>query len=160
MRASKDCLLVIDMQDYFLADKKTDDLERKLAVQAAMINSFRAQNRLTVYTVMFPKDPDLESNGIPSQISPKSVDEIVPKFYSDCFKNTELEHHLKGYHLHVVGCNAESCVKETVDSALLLGYQVTVYKNAILAIYSSQEKLEETAVYFSDRKNVRLRDFS
>ena len=136
------CLLVIDMQERFMESK--EDLEGKIKTQIDVIKKFRAEDKPIFYTRFY------KYGDIIKQIYPISDSEVIFKNCTDGFYDihtkkydTELKDKIRDYkELDIVGCNADICVKMTIDSAIRFEHKVLVYEDAILSQNSSKKAIQ------------------
>ena len=153
----EDALVVIDMQKDLLTDKKPSDLEIKIAVITDIINDFRADGKPVFFVELQTKYaqyghtlPELKAG----------MDEIFEKNCSDAFSNGRFCERVRPYRtLHIVGCNAEICVRLTVDSAYKNGHNVVLYKNAILSRGSSEKVIHATTLRYLFNWHVSVRNY-
>jgi nicotinamidase-related amidase len=136
-----EALLVVDMQADFMEDKHLDDLACKLATIQSIILSFRDEGLPVFFTVSILNN---RISPILSALPLPSLNETIVKDENDAFRDTDFQFRLERLQiqtLHVVGCNANFCVLETVLSAVNYGYHVVMYKNAIMATDSDEKIL-------------------
>lgn len=153
---SKESLLIIDMDEVNLRDKKPADQKQKLAVQQSIISYFRQEENPIIYTVT---GGTYNEDTIPQQISPTPGDIVLAKWKLDAFQDTNLHQLLNTRDLHIVGCSTDYCVRETVHTASNLGYKVVIYKNAVLSYKSSTVAQLKQFIAWSRDPNIKLRNW-
>ena len=136
---SNEALIIVDMQVFFLDDKNPSELDQALKVQREMIDHFMENNFPLVYLAYLSGD---KVSPIHPFILPSNTQKlpVVYKESDDGFKETGLDELLQNLgvkKIHVTGCNADYCVKDTVRSAISKGYEVVLYPDAILAARSN-----------------------
>ena len=138
-------VMIIDMQCYYMKNKKPEDLEKKVPYQLELIEQARQQG----VPIVFLEFIDL-GHTIP-EIPKYKRDIVVTKEYIDGFLDTDLEDKLKLYGIetiHVLGCNAKACVMATVLHGERLGYEMIVHQQGILSYHSSRGYMQEALETF------------
>lgn len=146
-------LMIIDMQPFFLSDKAPEDLRVKIAYQNAMIQKARDGNCPILLI-----EHNWVSQRTTDELSYNENDFRMEKPGSDGFYNKNLAE-LLGWlcpeTIHVLGCNVNACVYDTVMSAIERGFNVTAHRQGLLAPSSSEECLDRNLRKF-ERKGIRI----
>jgi nicotinamidase-related amidase len=126
-------LIVMDMQEKFLADKPDDSLQRAIATINSMINDFRARGLKITFTELDPQRYGPTIQQLQADPSNTIIKDDSDLFSADAFlarlENTDT--------LVFTGCNLEFCIALSVESAIAKNLNVVVVHNAVLFIIKS-----------------------
>lgn len=137
----KEAVLVIDIQNDYLAGGKSELFETEKA--ASVAKKLIEQNRANGNEIIFiqhvgNKDSSFFAEGttgadIAKIVDPKANEKVIVKHHPSSFNGTELDSYLhkKGIQKIIVcGMMSHMCVDSTVRAAYDLGYTVEVVANA------------------------------
>jgi nicotinamidase-related amidase len=129
-------VIIIDMQQKFLTDKKPEDVANKTHV----IYDILTQCEKLHIPVTYAMCPEDDFGPIIDEIKPYDLSHIVVKTESDAFSSSEFRNRIRfARTLYFAGCNLDVCVKLTVESAIRRGYKAVLFKDALLAQDSSRD---------------------
>ncbi len=157
------CVLLIDMQEYFIANKYR---KRKIIPNQVRILEFCNANLIPVVIfecVGYGKTVE-EITATADNKSGNSV-YFLEKKYDDAFSNPKLDSILDSFKTKTIlmmGINAGFCVYETAKSALLREYQVVTSRDLIAGYRTKWEKspcpgaswYQENTILFDDHKRI------
>lgn len=132
-------LLILDTQQNMFADDfHVANGSQILANIAALIAKAQAANAKIIYIrnnggAGDPDEPGTPGWEIHPAIAPQADDMVVDKATADAFDNTTLQSLLDGQGitgLVVAGMQTEVCITETCQTAVNLGYRVTLAADA------------------------------
>ena len=125
-RPSRPCLVIIDMQEGFLAGLPSDHRDKLVASHVSCVDTAR-QRGIPIIATTFAGDGEMEPR-IRAALQGSEFTEIV-KQQNDGFRETSLLADLQALEVDGVilaGVNASGCVLETAGSAIFGGFAVMV----------------------------------
>jgi nicotinamidase-related amidase len=123
-------LVVMDMQDYFLKDKPSDEVAFVIAQINDIIYSFREFGLPITFCVADP----LYFGHTSEAIDCRDGDIVIPKAQNNAFTSHAFVRRVEqSRRLVITGCKLEFCVRETAAHAVNLGFEVIIPKDAVLA---------------------------
>jgi len=127
-------LLVVDVQNGVVGNAFERD--RVVANIQALVAKARAEH-VPVLWVQHSDDegltPGSEEWAYVAELERHESEPLVPKTYPDAFEATDLEEHLAALgigRLVVAGAQTEECIRSTLHSALVRGYDATLVADA------------------------------
>ncbi len=154
-------LIVVDMQKDLQRQKDPKYVAERVAVQKRIIDKFREKKYKILFLTLQYEGPILP------ELGPVGQDEIFVKRHSDGFEDADvitgkkLEDIVSSYRrLHFVGCNADICVRFTVNSAVKNGHSCIIYKNAVLSEYGDRFETDIMATRYLLNFDVRVVNYN
>lgn len=129
-KESESCVVVVDMQKYFLMGHPKDAIRRMLRSQRRVLKHC-TQNDIPIILIEYDSigftDYGRTLNGLRDLVGEATYGHILRKHTNGGFTNPELERVLRSIrvkNLGFMGINASSCVMETSAGAFDRGYNV------------------------------------
>jgi nicotinamidase-related amidase len=128
---SKEALLIIDIQEFYFIDGKSQLVNPEAASEKAalLLEHFRNNNKLIVHV----RHASTKNASIHKNVQPKDDEKVITKNYVNSYRETDLQEFLQQHNItNVVICGMMThvCVEAAARASADFGFKVTVISDA------------------------------